>query len=139
MKTFVAIIMGTFMVYCAWAQETAEQTTASQSGPVITFAEDSHDFGDIFQGDKVEHIFKFENTGTEPLIISNVQVTCGCTTKSFPRDPIMPGGNGEINIMFNSAGKMGKQNKIITVVSNAVASSTKISITTNVLPKKDTQ
>jgi len=139
MKTFVAIIMGTFMVYCAWAQEAAEKTVTSQSGPVISFAEESHDFGEIYQGDKVEHIFKFENTGNDALIISNVQVTCGCTTKDFPRDPIPPGNSGEITIMFNSAGKMGKQNKIITVVSNAANPSKKINITTNVLPKKDTQ
>ena len=118
------------------------QDQAAQKGPVITFEKKTHDFGDIVQGDKVEETFKFANTGTEPLIITNVQVTCGCTTpKGWPRDPIMPGGKGELTIAFNSAGKMGKQNKVVTVVSNAANSDgTQISFTTNILAKKaDTQ
>lgn len=96
------------------------QVVEKASGAVITWEKATHDFGDMAQGDKVEHIFKFTNTGTEPLVITNVEVTCGCTLpKSWPRDPIMPGGKGEINVAFNSAGKSGKQNKVVTVVSNA--------------------
>jgi hypothetical protein len=113
---------------------------AKSNGPVITFEKKSHDFGDIYQGDKVEQTFKFTNTGTEPLIITNVSVTCGCTVpKGWPRDPIAPGQKGEITIAFNSAGKMGRQNKVVTVVSNAVnPDGTQISFTTNVLEKKTT-
>ncbi|MGC3944837.1 MAG: DUF1573 domain-containing protein [Chryseolinea sp.] len=116
----------------------AQVATAKANGPAITFEKSSHDFGDIVQGDKVEHVFKFTNTGNEPLIITNVQVTCGCTTpKGYPRDPIAPGGKGEITIAFNSAGKMGRQNKVVTVVSNASnADGAQISFTTNVLEKK---
>src|SRR5687767_5599836 len=107
MKKYLLFIV----VFGFVAQGFAQQTTA-QNGPVITFEKKTHDFGDIVQGDKVEETFKFTNTGTEPLIITNVQVTCGCTTpKGWPRDPIMPGGKAEITIAFNSAGKMGKQNK----------------------------
>jgi len=133
MKTAVAFIFGTFMVYCAWAQEA---TTQEVTGPTITFEEKAHEFGDIHQGDVVEHVFAFENTGTEPLIITNVQVTCGCTAPSWPRDPIAPGQSNEIKVRFNSAGKSGRQNKVITVVSNAVESRSQIKITTNVLPKE---
>jgi len=116
----------------------ASAQTAAANGAVITFEKKTHDFGDIVQGDKVEQVFKFTNTGNEPLIITNVQVTCGCTTpKGWPRDPIAPGGKGEITIAFNSAGKMGKQNKVVTVVSNATnADGAQISFTTNVLEKK---
>ncbi|MBA4055151.1 MAG: hypothetical protein C0490_10595 [Marivirga sp.] len=111
---------------------------ANSTGPVIKFDKKVHDFGDIFQGDKVEETFHFTNTGTEPLIITNVQVTCGCTTpKGWPRDPIAPGGKGELTVAFNSAGKMGRQNKVVTVVSNATnADGSQISFTTNVLEKK---
>ena len=134
MKTFTVFIFGLFMVYCAIAQENSvEQTT---SGPVMTFEEEDYDFGDIFQGDKVEHTFAFENTGTEPLIITNVQVTCGCTATKWPRDPIAPGQKSEITILFNSAGKMGRQNKVITIVSNAANPTNRVKIVTNVLPKK---
>lgn len=111
---------------------------AKLNGPVITFEKKVHDFGDIYQGDKVEETFKFTNTGNEPLIITNVQVTCGCTTpKGWPRDPIAPGQKGELTVAFNSAGKSGRQNKVVTVVSNAVnADGSQITFTTNVLEKK---
>lgn len=108
------------------------------SGPVISWEKKSHDFGDISQGDKVEHTFYFTNTGNEPLLITNVQVSCGCTTpKGWPRDPIPPGGKGELTISFNSAGKLGKQNKPVTIISNAVNNDGgQITFTTNVLDRK---
>src|SRR5882762_1370252 len=127
------------LIVLAFAAEGfAQATTAKANGPVITFEKKTHDFGDLTQGDKVENVFKFTNTGNEPLVITNVQVTCGCTTpKGWPRDPIAAGGKGEVTIAFNSAGKMGKQNKVVTVVSNAVnADGAQISFTTNVLEKK---
>lgn len=127
------------LIVFAFAGQAFAQVAASKAnGAVITFEKSSHDFGDIYQGDKVENTFKFTNTGTEPLIITNVQVTCGCTTpKGWPRDPIAPGGKGEITIAFNSAGKSGRNNKVVTVVSNAVnAEGSQISFTTNVLEKK---
>jgi hypothetical protein len=130
---FLVVLMG--IMAPLFAQEASTQKA---TGPVIVFEKKTHDFGDIFQGDKVEETFKFTNTGTEPLIITNVQVTCGCTTpKGWPRDPIPPGGKAELTVAFNSAGKMGRQNKVVTVVSNAAnAEGTQISFTTNVLEKK---
>lgn len=133
MKKYLLIIVVLGFVAPVFAQQ-----PATKSGPIITFEKKTHDFGDIFQGDKVEETFKFANTGTEPLIITNVQVTCGCTVPKWPRDPIMPGGKSEITVAFNSAGKMGKQNKTVTVVSNASnADGAQITFTTNVLEKKD--
>jgi hypothetical protein len=132
MKKYFLMIVALAFAVAGFAQQ------AAQNGPVITFEKKTHDFGDIVQGDKVEETFKFANTGTEPLIITNVQVTCGCTVpKGWPRDPIMPGGKAELTIAFNSAGKLGKQNKVVTVVSNAVnADGAQISFSTNVLEKK---
>lgn len=113
------------------------QTEATQDGPVITWEESTHEFGDIFSGDKVEHTFAFTNTGNEPLIITNVQVTCGCTTpKGWPRDPIPPGGSGQITVAFNSTGKIGKQNKVVTVISNNAGKQNTVSFSTNILDKK---
>lgn len=114
--------------------------TAVQEGPVITFEKKSHDFGDIVQGDKVEYIFSFSNSGTEPLIITNVEVTCGCTTpKGWPRDPIPPGGKGELTVAFRSAGKIGRQNKPVIVISNAVnPEGNRISFSANILEKNPT-
>ena len=113
-------------------------SSAQSSGPAITWEKSVYDFGDVVQGDKVEHTFKFKNTGNESLIITNVQVTCGCTTpKGWARDPIAPGQSGEITVAFNSLGKFGKQNKVVTVVSNAVnPEGGQISFLANVLEKK---
>lgn len=105
-------------------------------GPAIAWEKASYDFGDIVQGEKVEHTFKFTNTGNQPLIITNIQVTCGCTTpKGWPRDPIAAGGKGEVTIAFNSAGKLGKQNKVVTVMSNAANAENQVIFSANVLPK----
>jgi len=135
MKTLVIFVFSIFTIVGAVAQEAAEESNTS--GPVMSFEEDKHDFGDIFQGDKVEHVFEFENTGNEPLIITNVQTTCGCTAPEWPRDPVAPGQSGKIKVVFNSTGKMGRQNKVITVVSNATSPLNRVTIVTNVLPKKE--
>ena len=72
------------------------------------------------------------------MLITNVQVTCGCTApRGWPRDPVAPGGKGELTIAFNSAGKSGKQDKPVTITSNASNSDGNvIRFTTNVLEKK---
>jgi hypothetical protein len=114
------------------------KTAKQKDGAVITFDQKTHDFGNIFQGDKVEHTFHFTNTGNEPLIITNVEVSCGCTTpKGWPRDPIPPGANGEITVSFNSAGKSGIQNKPVKLVTNAInPDGNVITFTTTILDKK---
>ncbi|WP_347156951.1 DUF1573 domain-containing protein [Pontibacter chitinilyticus] len=116
------------------AQATAPQEQA-KNGPAITFAETEHNFGDISQGDVVEYTFKFKNTGTQPLVIDRVDVTCGCTTPSWTKEPVAPGKSGEIHAKFNSAGKMGQQKKAITVHSNAAGGDAYVYIVTNVKEK----
>ena len=135
MKKYFLIVVMLGLGLQGFAQVTS---AAKPNGPVITFEKKTHEFGDIVQGDKVEETFKFANTGNEPLIITNVQVTCGCTTpKGWPRDPIPPGAKAEITVGFNSAGKMGRQNKVVTIVSNAAnPDGAQISFTANVLEKK---
>ena len=134
MKSVITLIFGLFVVFYAYAQE-----EAMVEGPYITFEEKAFDFGDIHQDDKVEHLFSFENTGTAPLIITNVQTTCGCTAPEWPKEPIMPGEKGNIMVKFDSKGKYGRQNKVISVISNSVAPTNQVKITTNVLPKKTDQ
>lgn len=115
---------------------TGAQTPVPPVGPEITWEESTFDFGEVLQGDRLEHTFKFTNTGSAPLLITNVEVSCGCTTpKGWPRDPINPGSRGEITVGFNSAGKNGKQMKVITVVSNSAGINNKVSFTATVIPK----
>lgn len=135
MKSFFALIFACLITLSNAIGQKQEIT----SGPILTWETASHDFGDIEQGDKVEYTYRFTNSGGEPLIITNVTTQCGCTTpKGWPRDPVPPGGKGEIIAAFNSAGKFGKQHKVVTIVSNAVNSEgAQLILNVNVLEKKN--
>ena len=111
MKKYLFLI-----VVLGFAAQAFGQQASTKSGAVISFEKNTHSFGDIYQGDRVEQVFKFTNTGSEPLVITNVEVTCGCTVPKYPRDPIPPGAKGEITVAFNSAGKSGLQNKVGSTV-----------------------
>ena len=84
----------------------------------INFEETVHKYGFIKQGDIVKHDFKFTNTGNAPLVIKNVDASCGCTFPSYPFIPIEPGKEGVIGVTFDSKGKIGPQKPTITVVTN---------------------
>jgi hypothetical protein len=122
-KILLSFAMTALVAGGAMAQGPAKQATAPQSqaktGPAITFEATEHNFGEITQGDVVEHTFTFTNTGTQPLIIDRVDVTCGCTTPAWSKEPVMPGKTGFVTAKYNSAGRMGQQKKAITIHSNA--------------------
>lgn len=59
--------------------------------------------------------FKYKNTGDKPIKITQVQPSCGCTTAAPPKDPIAPGGNGEIIATFHIGDRSGEQTKTIQV------------------------
>ncbi len=87
--------------------------------PVMALLSDStYQFGNINEGDIVEHDFKFKNAGQFPLIINNVTASCGCTIPEWPREPISPGSESSIKVRFNTKGKPGPQVKTITVFAN---------------------
>lgn len=93
-------------------------------GPLTTieFEEDTYDFGEVMEGEKVVYEYKFKNTGNEPLIISNAKGSCGCTVPEWPREPIPVGGSDVIKVQFDSKGK-GKvggqpQSKRVTLTTN---------------------
>lgn len=96
--------------------------------PEFKFDETSYDFGNINEGDVVEHVFKFANTGQAPLIISNAAGSCGCTIPKWPKEPIPVGGTGEILVQFNSKNKPGVQQKTVTITSNTYPKITKLNI-----------
>ncbi len=88
-------------------------------GAQILFEKETHDFGKIIQGDIVRYQFKFKNIGNKDLIISDVKGSCGCTITQFPKQPIKPNQESTIDVSFNSAAKMGPQNKNLAVYTNA--------------------
>ena len=106
------------------------------NSPVFKFEKEVYDFGEIKDGEKVTYDFKFKNIGNSPLIISSATATCGCTIPEYPKEPVAPGAEGLIRVVFNSAGKAGMQNKIISITANTVPSLTELNILGNVLAAK---
>ncbi len=100
--------------------------------PVMTFAESQFDFGDIQPDSKVRHTFKFTNTGKSPLLIADATASCGCTTPSWTKEPIAPGGTGEMEVLFDSRGKEGLVNKQVSVRANTQPNITVIYIKGNI-------
>lgn len=92
---------------------------SSANAPKFEFDETIYDFGVIKQGESVKYDFKFKNVGRSPLIISDATATCGCTVPEYPTTPIKPGESGVIKVVFNSTGKEGMQDKVVTITSNA--------------------
>lgn len=101
-----------------FAQSTTPNTTQNTSKAAITFTTEVHDFGTVPQGTPVSYVFSFKNTGKEPLVLSAVQPSCGCTTPEWPKEPIKPGATANIKATYNAANP-GTFSKTITVTSNA--------------------
>lgn len=114
-----------------------ESTAPQGEMPEFKFEESSYDFGSITDGDVVEHIFKFTNTGEAPLVIQSASASCGCTVPSYPREPIAPGATGEIQVKFDSSNKPGIQNKTVSITANTDPAITRLTIKSNVVPKAE--
>jgi len=110
-------------------EDTLAVQTDTTSVAAIVFEQATYDFGQVNEGEKVSYQFKFKNTGKSPLIISNAMASCGCTVPDYPKTPIAPGQEGSINVVFNSTNQSGKQNKVITITSNAVPPITEVYLT----------
>lgn len=98
---------------------TTDTHTVKHPKTTIKFDKESYDFGTIKDGDVVEHVYTFKNTGSHPLIIDEVVATCGCTVPAYTKTPVAPGAKGEIAISFNSKGRAGNVDKNIILKSNA--------------------
>ena len=96
--------------------------------PIIKFDKEEHDFGNIIQGEIVTYGFKFENKGKKDLLIYKVRTSCGCTVTDYPKIPIKPGGDGVINVTFDSKGRKGFQRKTVSVIANTEPNITRIKI-----------
>lgn len=122
-------------------------TTAPQSntqapvGPStsIRFNKELHDFGKVSVNTDNPYSFVFTNTGKEPLLITNAKGSCGCTVPSWPKDPIMPGGTGKIDVVYRpSKGQAGKpQEKTVTITANTEPKNTVVRIKAMVNPEAE--
>ncbi|MCS3530655.1 DUF1573 domain-containing protein [Chryseobacterium sp. JUb7] len=119
----------------------ASATTEASAAPVsnqpttsIALSESNFDFGNIKKGDKVEHVYEVTNTGTNPLVISEVKPGCGCTAPDFTKDPILPGKKGKITLHFDSSNFDGNVSKYADVFANVDKAPVKLTFTANIQP-----
>ena len=88
--------------------------------PIIEILESEYDFGIIKQGEKATHDYKIKNIGNSDLLITSAKGSCGCTVPEWPKEPIRPGSVAKIKVTFDSKGKIGKQSKRVTLMTNAI-------------------
>ena len=98
------------------------QVTDSTQFTTLEWRQQTIDFGKITEGQKLEVVYHFTNTGSKPLIISKVEPGCGCTVAETPKEPIAPGKEGMIKASFDSDGRVGPQHKSIFVNANTKGS-----------------
>ena len=115
----------------------AKQPDVKPEGPIPSFewTATEHDFGTINENDVVTHTYTFKNTGESPLIIESVRPSCGCTAPNWTKTPIPVGGEGVIDVKFDSKGKKNAQNKTVTVTANTWPKQTVLRFKSFVTPK----
>jgi hypothetical protein len=130
---FIALFVG--VTTASFAQTTpAAPSTQKASGPVMKLETEVVDYGVIAHNSEPVRVFKFTNTGTEPLIISNARGSCGCTVPTYPTAPIMPGEKGEIKVRYDTA-REGKFTKFVTLTTNETQPERRLTIQGEVKPK----
>lgn len=113
---FFAIV--TFSISCSQTGQAEKTVDIDAQGPSIKFEVVEHDYGTIDKGGNGTFEFVFSNEGTEPLILSNVRSSCGCTVPEWPRQPIDAGAKAGIKVKYDTR-RIGSFHKSITVYSNA--------------------
>ncbi|GAB4377472.1 MAG: hypothetical protein Kow0075_06010 [Salibacteraceae bacterium] len=139
-----ACVVAVTIAGCGQNDSKADSENAAAATPenveaktTIEFEELAYDFGTITQGERVEHTFKFKNTGENDLLIVSAKGSCGCTIPKWPKEPIPPGGEGEIFVVFNSEGKSNKQHKKVTIVANTEPATTVLALRGEVVAPQD--
>lgn len=108
----------------------------AQAKPLTTIAlsESNFEFGKLKKGEHVEHVYEVTNTGTNPLIISQVKPGCGCTVPDYTKDPILPGQKGKITLKFDSSNFDGLVNKQAEVYANVEKAPVVITFSADIQP-----
>jgi hypothetical protein len=135
---FVLVVV--FIASCSVnsAEKNNDQTKKQvlQNGkPEITFDTLFYDFGNMIEGEKVAVTFRFRNTGMSELLILDAYSTCGCTVPDYSKEPVLPGVEGKIEVVFDSSNRSGLQNKTVTLKTNTLIGETTLWIKANVKSK----
>lgn len=133
MKKIFLIIAVAMCSISMYAQEAVTAPADTTSKAKIVFEKLTHDYSAINVGGDGSCVFKFTNEGKLPLVLSSVNASCGCTTPSWTREPVLPGEKGEIKVRYDT-NRVGAFSKTITVNSNAVNTPIVLKITGEVKP-----
>ena len=117
MKKLMFIAVLALIANVGFSQTAATATAPKSDVGEFEWTASTHDFGKIKQGVPVTYEFKFTNKGKTPLVITNAQGSCGCTTPNWTRDPVMPGGEGVVKATFNAMA-VGPFDKTVSVTAN---------------------
>ncbi|MCD4794834.1 MAG: DUF1573 domain-containing protein [Bacteroidales bacterium] len=124
MKRIINISIGIMLIFTT----ACSQNDEGKNNAEMTFKEDlTFDYGKIKQNSEGTHEFVFKNSGNDPLIITNVKSSCGCTVPTYPKEPVKKGNKGNIHVKYDTK-RIGVFNKTITVYSNAKNSPIKLRI-----------
>ncbi len=114
------LFISTLLSCSSGNQKNAPADKSTESGMArFVFSEEIHNFGSLKAGEVVSFTFAFRNDGTKTLVITGGDSGCGCTQVNIPEKAIAPGKEGQIEVIYNTAGEVGKQLKTITIFSNA--------------------
>jgi hypothetical protein len=105
----------------------------AQGEPVLVFDTLIHDFGTIIEGEQVVCYFDYRNKGSQDLMITHVETTCGCTIPNWSQEPLGPGQKETLELIFDASGRKGEQRKQITVRSNTGQQVVRLTIRANVI------
>lgn len=131
MKNIFVVVLLAHICAAAYSQTL---NAGSDSSPVISLKETTHDFGTVIETDgTVSYSFEVTNTGTADLIITNVQGSCGCAVPEWSKTPIAPGGKGYVKVTFNPLNRPGAFNKSVVVTNNSAQSPVTLFIKGNVV------
>lgn len=139
MRTFLIILSAGLVFACNNGDKKLPANTAVATAPTVTtiqWLDSMREVGDVLDGEKVETQFRFINTGKSPLVISNVEASCGCTVPEKPTEPIMPGEEGRIKAVFDSKGRPGRNIKQLRVYANTPESMHTVTFFVNVKNKQ---
>lgn len=113
--------------------KTTAASTPKVDGAGMVFVTETIDYGTVAYNSDGRREFVFTNNGNKPLIITNVQSTCGCTVPTYPKEPIAPGAKGVIGVKYDTSRAGQAFTKKITLTTNAVEPSRTLTIKGNVL------
>ncbi len=150
MKYISILLFSTLLLFACGGSETAsaESTDAVSNGktaidsaqsvtggPDIVFESEVFNFGKVKQGEEINHVFKFKNTGDQPLIVE-AKGSCGCTVPEVPKEPVAPGAVGELGVKVNTSNKRGQTSVTVYVSSNAKSGKKNLKIVGEVLTEE---